>query len=176
MSENKLVIFNRNSAISISEFMNLDLYDLESNQIEMVKDEIVRNIKLDKLQDAVERAILDLSGVGEPSFGADLKFIALDNQKRLNLIWMLQDSFKNFKETTKNLRKNKFDCNSNNELIFNYILKLKEMLQNVIDYGDFKIEEYNENMKYLNELEKQRKLKEQENYILLENGGKSDDK
>lgn len=176
MNENKLIIFNKNSALSISEFMNLDLYDLEYNQIEIIKNEIVKNIKLDKLQDAIEKAILDLSRVGEPSLGADVKFIALDNQKRLNLICMLQDSLRNFRETTKNFKRNKLDCNNNSEAVFNYVLKLKEILQNVIDYGNFKIEEYNENMKYLNELERQRKLKEQENYILLENRGISDDK
>ena len=68
----------------IRKINNIDIYDLEEEQIFELKDTIVKNVNLKQLRESVNKAVLNLSGVGDPTWNADLNFIALD--KIFNII------------------------------------------------------------------------------------------
>lgn len=160
MNNKELIIFNNNQkSFTIYDIINMDLCELETNQIMNLKHEIVHGIKMNNLEKLINLAILDLSKVSSPSFGADLKYIALDNQKRLELIYKLLDSFDQFKTQTKNLKRNKFSCNEDSEIALGYLYRLKNLLNSAIEHGEFKEKEMQENYNYVRELqENERKL------------------
>ena len=83
----------------------LSICDLTEEQVENVVTNILDNVSIGKLEEKVQEVILKLSGVGEPSLFADIEFIALDNQKRLKLIYTLTYNFNIFKANYKNLKK-----------------------------------------------------------------------
>ena len=53
-----------------------------TEELEEIVQAVSDSINLSKLRRSVDNAIKILSGVGDPSFGADAKVIALDNEKR----------------------------------------------------------------------------------------------
>lgn len=129
------------------EFHNLDIYDLTDQQIIQIKNDLINNVKLNKLEEKIREVTLNLSQVGAPAFMSDAKYIALDNQKRLDLIFMLINNFALFKTATKNLKNNKNNCNNNDEYILNYLFKTKDLINTIWEYGEFKLEEAKENQK-----------------------------
>ena len=142
----------KKNEMMLYEIKNLDLCELEHKQLEEIKDNILNNINISKLEDKINEVILKLSGVGEPSFGANAKYIALDNQKRLNLIYMLSYNFNLFKSDVKYLKRHKNDLSIDDEKILSFLLKTQDIIDTILDYGNFTIKEKEEQMKYLNEL------------------------
>lgn len=132
----------------------LSIYDLTDEQIEDVTSNILDNVSISKLEEKVQEVILKLSGVGEPCFGADLKFIALDNQKRLNLIHSLTYNFNIFKANYKNLKKNKYRCREDSDKVFNFLINTQDIIKVIIEYAEFNHKEKLENQKYIEELNK----------------------
>ena len=55
-----------NKDMIIYEVNNIDLYDLNSNQLRELKNEIINNVNISKLEEKINQVILKLSGVGEP--------------------------------------------------------------------------------------------------------------
>ena len=132
----------------------LSIYGLTDKQIEDVTWNILDNVSISKLEEKVQEVILKLSGVGEPSFGADIKFIALDNQKRLNLIYNLTYNFNIFKANYKNLKKNKYRCREDSDKVFNFLINTQDIIKVIIEYAEFNYNEKLENQKYIEELNK----------------------
>lgn len=135
----------------IKEINNVDLCDLTGEQLIELKQYIVSNINVNKLGESITKACLNLSQVGPPSFMADAVYIALDNQKRLDIIYSLMNNFDLFKNDVKNFKKNKSNCNDNTEYIYNFLDRTKDLVKSIIEFGEFKQEEYEENMKQLEE-------------------------
>lgn len=138
----------------IKEVSNIDLCDLTEEQLVELKQNIVSNINISKLNEAITKACMNLSQVGPPSFMADAVYIALDNQKRLDIIYSLMNNFDLFKNDVKNFKKNKSNCNDNTEYIYNFLDRTKDLVKSIIEFGEFKQEEYKEykeNMKQLEE-------------------------
>lgn len=133
----------------IKEINSIDIYDLTEGQVIELKQNIVSSVNISKLNEAVEKACMNLSQVGPPSFMADAVYIALDNQKRLDIIYGLINNFNLFKNDVKNFRKNKNNCNENYDYIFNFISNTKDLVESIVQFGEFKQEEYKENMKQL---------------------------
>ena len=77
----------------LQEIKNMDLADLQEKEVIALQQNIISNVNLNKMREQVETACRDLSQVTPPSFGADLRYIALDNQERLELIFKLLDGF-----------------------------------------------------------------------------------
>lgn len=145
MKRNEMVIY---------EVKNLDLYNLEHEQLEQITNDILTNVNMSKLEEKINQVILKLSGVGEPSFGADIKYIALDNQKRLNLIYMLSYNFNLFKADVKYLKRHKNDTSIDSEKLLSFLFKTKDIINTILDYGEFTLKEQEEQLKYLNDVNK----------------------
>lgn len=145
MKRNEMVIY---------EVKNLDLYNLENEQLEQITGDILTNVNISKLEEKINQVILKLSGVGEPSFGADIKYIALDNQKRLNLIYMLSYNFNLFKSDVRYLKRHKNDSSIDSEKLSSFLFKTKDIINTILDYGEFTLKEQEEQTKYLNEINK----------------------
>lgn len=143
-----------NKDMIIYEVNNVDLYDLNSSQLKELKNEIINNINISKLERKINEVTLKLSGVAGPSLDADIKYIALDNQERLNLIYMLNYNLNCFKSDVKYLRKYKDDISIDDEKIFMFLLKTKDMVETIINYGEFTVKEKQEQQKYLEQINK----------------------
>lgn len=139
-----------NQLVVMKELKELDVYELEAEQIILVAANIIDKLNLKKLEDDIIAACLKLTGVGAPCFGADMEFIALDNQKRLDLTYMLLDNFQQIKKMISNLKRNKQQCRENEDLIFSLVLKTKEIIDTIVDYGNFIYEENEEGKLLLN--------------------------
>lgn len=135
----------------LKEMNRIDLYDLQEEQVLELQQKIVSNVNIKKMKEAVTNACMNLSQVGRPSYGADLKYIALDNQARLELIYNLLHNFDLFEKDISNFKRNKNSCNENYEYIFNFLTNTKDMVETIVDFGEFKKQEYEDNMKQLEE-------------------------
>ncbi len=144
----------------IKELNNIELSDLQEEQIIALQQNIISNVNLNKMREQVESACRNLSQVAPPSFMADLKYIALDNQQRLEIIFKLLDNFSMFEKDVKLFRKNKNNCNDNYEYIFSFLLRTQDLVNAVLEHSDFKIKEWEENNKYM-----QKKLEEKKLYL-----------
>lgn len=151
MKEKGLIKQNNNQEILLKLSNEDMLYELETDEIKELSQFISDNINLKALERAITKATLKLSGVSGPSFMADAKWLALDNQKRLELIYMLTNNFQLLKADLSNYRKNKFDLKDNPEGLLNFILNTREILKTVQKYQEFRIEEKVENQKQLDE-------------------------
>lgn len=151
MKEKGLIKQNNNQEILLKLSNEDMLYELETDEIKELSKFISDNINLKALERAITKATLKLSGVSGPSFMADAKWLALDNQKRLELIYMLTNNFQLLKADLSNYRKNKFDLKDNPEGLLNFILNTREILKTVQKYQEFRIEEKVENQKQLDE-------------------------
>ena len=151
MKEKGLIKQNNNQEILLKLSNEDILYELETDEIKELSKFISDNINLKALERAITKATLKLSGVSGPSFMADAKWLALDNQKRLELIYMLTNNFQLLKADLSNYRKNKFDLKDNPEGLLNFILNTREILKTVQKYQEFRIEEKVENQKQLDE-------------------------
>lgn len=162
MKEKELSLFNKNSQLPLQEFMNIDLYELNVDQIFELRDLLMNNVKMDKLEEAITKVSMNLSGVAGPSFMADAVWLALDNQKRLEIIWKLLDGYTQFRSYTRNFKRNKQNCLNNDESSLTYLFKFKDLVNGIIEYSEFKIKEQQENLKLVEE-NKKKLLSEGEN-------------
>jgi endo-1,4-beta-D-glucanase Y len=135
----------------IRKINNIDIYDLEDEQIFELKDTIVKNVNLKQLRESVNKAVLNLSGVGDPTWNADLNFIALDNQKRLNIVYMLISNLEMFEISVSNIKKNKYGCAMDSEQSLRFLGITKDLVDTVIKFGEFKIDEAYQNKLELEE-------------------------
>lgn len=135
----------------IRKINNIDIYDLEDEQIFELKDTIVKNVNLKQLRESVNKAVLNLSGVGDPTWNADLNFIALDNQKRLNIIYMLISNLEMFEISVSNIKKNRYGCAMDSEQSLRFLGITKDLVNTIIKFGEFKIDEAYQNKLELEE-------------------------
>lgn len=135
----------------IRKINNIDIYDLEEEQIFELKDTIVKNVNLKQLRESVNKAVLNLSGVGDPTWNADLNFIALDNQKRLNIVYMLISNLEMFEISVSNIKKNKYGCAMDSEQSLRFLGITKDLVDTVIKFGEFKMDEAYQNKLELEE-------------------------
>ncbi len=135
----------------IYEMKEISLYDLDEEQIMILANNLVNSISLSKLNKAVKDACIKLAGVAPPSFLADAKWIALDNQKRLEIIWEMLDSFNKVEADIKNLKgklkKYLQDKEQDFDYIFQFLLNTKSLVTSIYEYGEFKANEVKENEK-----------------------------
>lgn len=135
----------------IRKINNIDIYDLEDEQIFELKDTIVKNVNLKQLRESVNKAVLNLSGVGDPTWNADLNFIALDNQKRLNIVYMLISNLEMFEISVSNIKKNKYGCAMDSEQSLRFLGITKDLVDTIIKFGEFKMDEAYQNKLELEE-------------------------
>lgn len=143
---------NRESLPILKDLNNIKLSTASTKELLQITETLFKRISITKLRRSVDNAIKNLSGVGDPKFGADLQIIAEDNQKRLKLIWFLVDRMNNIEGNIKNFKKNKFKCRENPDFLFRSIEQIKELLDTIKEYGDFKYNEQKEMQLYLEEI------------------------
>lgn len=159
MKEKGLIKTNSNQEILLKLSNDDLLYSMETPEIKELSKYISDNINLKALERAITKATLNLSGVGGPSFMADAKWLALDNQKRLELVYMLTNNFQLLKSDLNNFRRNKSNLRENTEGLFGFILNTKDLLETIQKYQEFKVEEAIDNQKQL--MESKKKLLDQ---------------
>lgn len=159
MKNNDMIIYNMN---------NIEIYDLSSEQAIFLKDTIIKNVNIKQLEEKIHEIILKLTGVGAPSFGADAVYIALDNQKRLELTYKLLYNLDIFKSFCKNFKSNKHNCNFESDYIYSFLIYTKDLVNIIYDYGEYRKLDLEEQKKQvLIAQEKLKLLKEQKLQIKL---------
>lgn len=142
----------KGNELILQTFQEMDLYSMSEQMVIDTKDQLLENVNISNLEKQVKNAILKLSGVGQPSLGADVEYIALDNQARLNIIYQLLNTFELFKTQTRNLKRNKYNCNTDNfEYVFNYLTRTQELFKSIYSYAEFQHKEHIENQKAIAE-------------------------
>lgn len=137
------------------EMNNLDIYEMTSEQLEFVTDTILDGIKISDLEDKIHQVTLQLSHIGPAKFGSELKPLFLEDEARLNLIYLLNYNFDNFKADFKYIKKHRLDEDIDGERLFSFIMKLKDVVGTVYEYGEFTIQQQKEQAKYLEEQHKE---------------------
>lgn len=137
------------------EMKNLDICELEKEQLEFVVDTLIDNIKLSDLEKKIHEVTLQLSHVGPAKFGAEMKPLFLEDETRLNLIYMLNSSFDNFKASFKYMKKHRLDYDTDSEQLVSLIMRLKDVVDTIYNYGEFTLEQKQEQEKYLLEQHKE---------------------
>lgn len=116
----------------LKQIQNIELSDLKDKKIIALHQNIITNINLNEIKKQVISICRNLSQVTSFSFGADLKYIAKDNQQRLELIFQLLDSLIMFEEDVKCFRKNKNNCNDNYDYIFSFLLRTQDLANAIL--------------------------------------------
>jgi len=175
--KNELIIKrNGNQYNLIASLSELKLYELSEEQINTSTTFIIENISRKKLRKAVLDAIEDLSGVAAPNSVANPAWIALDNQRRLELIYQL---LSNFRFIEKDIRILKTKRNSvDPDFEYRFLSTLQNLCRGVVTYAKLKSTELEDSLYQPNlldimngittkEQKKELKLKEEEERKLL---------
>ncbi len=138
----------KGNELILQTFQEMDLYSMTEQMIIDTKNHLLENVNISNLEKEVKKAILKLSGVGQPSLGADAVYIALDNQARLDIIYQLLNTFELFKIQTRNLKRNRYNCNTDNfEYVFDYLSRTQNLFKTIYNYAEFQYKEKMENQK-----------------------------
>lgn len=169
MNKNDLVIY---------EFKDIDIDDLTEEQRMITANYLVSNVNIRKLEDEIHKCILNLSGVGGPSFGADISWLALDNQKRLELVHQLLYYLDIFKSDIKYLKKNLNKTYIDDEQIYSFLYYAKDLIRTILQYGQFKQDSIKEQLKQIEDRNKLLELLNGSVVLKLEkdNGGNNNGK
>ena len=126
--ENELII--RSSAINV--------YELSQTELKELAVEISHKINISKFRSKIMKVIMDLSHVGSPNLCSNTREIAIDDEKRLELIYQLTYNLSIFEGWVNNVRKNKYDCINDYDAMCEMLLKTQDLMRTVIKYSDFK--------------------------------------
>lgn len=126
--ENELII--RASATNV--------YELSQTELQELAVEISHKINISKFRSKIMKVIMDLSHVGSPNLCSNVREIAIEDEKRLELIYQLTYNLSIFEGWVNNARKNKYDCINNYDAMCEMLLKTQDLMRTVIKYSDFK--------------------------------------
>ena len=126
--ENELII--RASATNV--------YELSQTELQELAVEISHKINISKFRSKIMKVIMDLSHVGSPNLCSNAREIAIEDEKRLELIYQLTYNLSIFEGWVNNVRKNKYDCINNYDAMCEMLLKTQDLMRTVIKYSDFK--------------------------------------
>ena len=147
----------------IYEVNQLDITDLTDEQLNYVTDVITDNINIKELEDKIHECILNLTGVGGPNFGADATYIALDNQKRLELVHQLLYYLDIVKGYTQNFKKHKRkNTYIDSEQRISFLVK--DFVNTIWNYGEYKEFDKQEQIRQLEEAKQIRMLQLEEEH------------
>lgn len=143
--ENELII--RASATNV--------YELSQPELTELAIEISHKINISKFRSKIMKVIMDLSHVGSPSLYSNAREIAIEDEKRLELIYQLTYNLNIFEGWVNNVRKNKYDCIDNYDAMCEMLLKTQDLMRTVIKYSDFK---KNEIQKIQSQIEESKRI------------------
>lgn len=128
--------------------INTDLVTTE--QLNSLTDTIISEIKLPNLESKVHEVTMNLAQVGPAKFGASVTPLLMEDETRLNLIYMLNYNFDNFKASYNYIKRHRE--NADTEQLLGLVYKLKELVDIVFNYGTFTLQQKEEQEKYLAQL------------------------
>lgn len=102
---------------------NLELHTLEEKEVTHYKRELIRVVYIPKLEEQVKDLILKISNIEDTTE---------DKQERLNLVYSLLSNMEEFKNQTKNIKRDTNKCNDDYNYVFNY-LQTTQYLVKAID-------------------------------------------
>ena len=126
--ENELII--RASATNV--------YELSQTELQELAVEIFHKINISKFRSKIMKVIMDLSHVSSPNLCSNAREIAIEDEKRLELIYQLTYNLSIFEGWVNNVRKNKYDCINNYDAMCEMLLKTQDLMRTVIKYSNFK--------------------------------------
>ena len=91
---------------------DLKLHTLDEKEITHYKRELVRIVYIQKLEEQIKELILKISNIEDT---------IEDDRERLKLIYTLLSTMENFKEQTRNIKRDTNQCNNNYNYIFQYL-------------------------------------------------------
>lgn len=133
----------------------LEEYYINSNELKELTLDLIKTVKLKSLKNVIDKICMNLSQVGEPIWYADAKDIAWDNQKRLTTIYMLLDTYKKIEVDVKNIKKNKNTCIENDDYLYSFISRIKDLFELENKFKEIKKKEITDTIefyKFLDEL------------------------
>ena len=148
---NELIISNNKLLSRIDNL--LENYIIDSNELTQVSKLVVNNVKLKKLKKMIEYVTLDLTSIGEPTWYADAKDIAWDNQKRLEIIHQLFKVYNLLEMDFKNVKKNKNDCIENDDYLISFLGRVQELCKLGEKYEEVKRKEVTDTIEFYQMLE-----------------------
>lgn len=166
---NSLSAVNNGLMVKVNNIIE-NCYEIDSQELKEVINEVITTVKLKPLKKAVDKVCMNLSSVGEPTWNADAKDIAWDNQKRLATIYQLLDVYYLLEKDVKNIKKNKNNCIENSDYLYTILLRVQELLKLEQKFKEIKIKEITDTIEFyqiLDELHNPELNKGQE---LLEGG------
>lgn len=128
-------------------------YEIETKELQEVTVELSGTVKLKSLKRAVDNICKNLASCGEPTWYADAKDIAWDNQKRLTTIYRLLDTYEMLEKDVKNLKKNKNNCIENSDYLYSFLLRIKELMGLEQEFKKIKLKEVTDTIEFYQMLE-----------------------
>lgn len=123
-------------------------FEIETKELIQLSDDIVSQVKLKSLKRIIDKICMNISSVGDPSWYADAKDIAWDNQKRLTTIYRLLDIYYLIEADIKALKRNKFNCKENDEYLYSFLLRIKELLNLEEEFKNIKRKEITDTIEF----------------------------
>lgn len=102
---------------------DLNLHTLEEKEVIHYKRELLRVVYIPKLEEQIKDIILKVSNIEDTT---------KDKQERLNLIYTLLSSMEEFKNQTRNIKRDNNKCSEDYNYIFQY-LQITQYLVKAID-------------------------------------------
>lgn len=128
-------------------------YEIDSKELLQVTEELTITVKLKPLKRMIDKICMNLASVGEPTWYADAKDIAWDNQKRLNTIYQLLNIYNMLEKDVKVIKKNKNNCKDNSDYLFSFLLRIQELLKLEQKFKEIKVKEITDTIEFYQMLE-----------------------
>lgn len=144
---NQLSTVNNELIVRINNIIE-NCYEIDSKELVEVTKEITTTVKLKSLKKAVDKICMNLSSVSDPTWYADAKDIAWDNQKRLTTIYQLLDVYYMIEKDVKNIKRNKNNCIENNDYLYSILLRIQELLKLEQKFKEIKIKEITDTIEF----------------------------
>lgn len=108
---------------------SLNLYTSQEREIKYYKQELIRLVNIQKLEEQIKNIILRISNIEDTN---------KDNQTRLKLIYSLLSNMEEFKTQTRNIKRNTNKCNDDYKYIFNYLQITQYLLKSIDKAKEYK--------------------------------------
>ncbi|WP_299994536.1 hypothetical protein [uncultured Clostridium sp.] len=123
-------------------------YEVETKELQEVSIGLINTVKIKSLKRAVDGICKNLASCGEPTWYADAKDIAWDNQKRLTTIYRLLDVYEMLEKDIKIIKKNKNNCIENSDYLYSILLRIKELIELEQEFKKIKMKEVTDTMEF----------------------------
>lgn len=108
---------------------DLKLHTLEEKEVSHYKRELLRVVYIPKLEEQIKDLILKVSNIEDTT---------QDNQERLNLIYSLLTNMEEFKNQTRNIKRDTNQCSEDYNYIFQYLQTTQYLVQAMNKATDYK--------------------------------------